>query len=165
MRKCSLTCRLVVKPSSEGSTVGVSIVRKSAKNSVQALALAKKYDELPMVEEFIAGREITCGVLDNEPLEVVEVKPKSGFYDYEAKYKDGGSDYEAPAKLKTGHPGLGARAFPAGSARRCIAGARRGLISGCIPERGPFVLEVEHHSGDDRAQPAAHERRRGRDQF
>jgi len=131
---------LVVKPSSEGSTVGVSIVRKR-KEFAPALAQAKKFDELPMVEEYIAGREITCGVLDGEPLEVVEIKPRSGFYDYEAKYKDGASSYEAPAKLKEGMRGwvreLARRAY---EALHCRGGAR--VDFRLHPERGPFVLEV-----------------------
>jgi len=131
---------LVVKPSSEGSTVGVSIVRKREEFD-KAFKLAKKFDELPMVEEYIAGREITCGVLDCEPLEVVEVKPKSGFYDYEAKYKDGASEYQVPAKLKPEMRGwvqeLSRRAC---EALHCRGGAR--VDFRLHPERGPFVLEV-----------------------
>jgi D-alanine-D-alanine ligase len=131
---------LVVKPTSQGSTVGVSIVRKR-EDLAKALELARKYDELPMVEEFIAGREITCGVLDNEPLEVVEVKPKSGFYDYEAKYTDGGSEYEVPAKLKAGIRGwvreLSRRVC---EALHCRGGVR--VDFRLHPERGPFVLEA-----------------------
>lgn len=130
----------VVKPGSEGSSVGVSIVRQRGEFA-QALKLARKYDELPMVEEYIPGREITCGVLNNEPLEVVEVKPHSSFYDYGAKYQDGGSNYEVPAKLK---PGV--REWVKELSRRaceslhCRGGVRVDLR--LDPERGPFVLEV-----------------------
>jgi D-alanine-D-alanine ligase len=131
---------LVVKPGSEGSTVGVTIVRKRAEFA-KALKHAQKFDELPMVEEYIAGREITCGVLDCEPMEVVEVRPKSGFYDYEAKYKDGHSAYEVPAKLKPELRGwvqeLSRRAC---LALHCRGGAR--VDFRLHPERGPFVLEV-----------------------
>ena len=131
---------LVVKPSSEGSTVGVSIVRQR-EEFAKAFKLAKKFDELPMVEEYIAGREITCGVLDCEPLEVVEVKPKSGFYDYDAKYKHGASEYEVPAKMKPEMRGwvqeLSRRAC---EALHCRGGAR--VDFRLHPERGPFVLEV-----------------------
>jgi D-alanine-D-alanine ligase len=130
----------ILKPSNEGSTVGVSIVRQRSEFKA-ALELARKYDELPMVEEYITGREITCGVLDGEPLEVVEIKPKSGFYDYGAKYDQGGSEYEAPAKLPAGVSGwvkeLSRRAY---DALHCRGGAR--VDFRVHPERGPFVLEV-----------------------
>jgi len=130
----------VLKPSSEGSTVGVSIVRQRGEFKA-ALDLAKKYDDLPMVEEYIAGREITCGVLDGGPLEVVEIKPKSGFYDYQAKYDEGGSEYVAPAALPPGISGwvkeLSRRAY---EALHCRGGTR--VDFRLHPERGPFVLEV-----------------------
>jgi len=130
----------VVKPSCEGSTVGVSIVKKR-EDFGPALELAKKFDELPMVEEYIAGREITCGVLDGQALEVVEVKPRSGFYDYEAKYKDGGSDYECPAQISSGIrewvKELSRRSYDALHCRGAVRVDFR-----LHPERGPFVLEV-----------------------
>jgi D-alanine-D-alanine ligase len=131
---------LVIKPSCEGSTVGVSIIRKR-EEFAKAFKLAKKYDELPMVEDYIAGREITCGVLDSEALEVVEVKPKSGFYDYDAKYKHGASEYQVPAKLSPELRGwvreLSRRAC---EALHCRGGVR--VDFRLHPERGPFVLEV-----------------------
>jgi len=131
---------VVVKPSCEGSTVGVSIVRERRDFS-KALAEAKRYDDVPMVEEFIDGREITCGVLDGEALEVVEIVPISGFYDYQAKYTAGGSEYIVPAKLEPKIREyvreLSKRAY---DALHCQGAAR--VDFRLHPEAGPFVLEI-----------------------
>jgi D-alanine-D-alanine ligase len=131
---------VVVKPSCEGSTVGVSIVRERRDFS-KALSEAKRYDDVPMVEEFIDGREITCGVLDGEALEVVEIVPISGFYDYQAKYTAGGSEYIVPAKLEPKIREyvreLSKRAY---DALHCQGSAR--VDFRLHPEAGPFVLEI-----------------------
>ena len=134
------TFPLVVKPSAEGSTVGVSIVREREQFG-KALEDAKKYDELPMVEEYIPGREITCGVLDGEPLEVVEIIPQSGFYDYQAKYTAGGSEYVVPANLPGKTREL-VREFSrqAYQALHCQGAVR--VDFRLHPETGPFVLEL-----------------------
>jgi D-alanine-D-alanine ligase len=54
-----------------------------------------------LVERFIPGRELTCGVLDDEPLAVTEIRPRDGFYDYRAKYTEGFADHLVPAPLPT----------------------------------------------------------------
>ncbi|NPA33269.1 MAG: D-alanine--D-alanine ligase [Aquificae bacterium] len=80
----------VVKPACEGSSVGLSVV-----GSEEEL-LSRVRELLPrkvIVERFIRGRELTVGVLKGEPLPVVEIKPKRGIYDYEAKYTKGMSEY------------------------------------------------------------------------
>jgi D-alanine-D-alanine ligase len=89
---------LVVKPAREGSTIGISLVRDEAglRRGVQE---ALKHDDLVLVEEFISGREVTVGVLDGAPLPIIEVVPKSGFYDYDAKYTAGRTEYLLPAPL------------------------------------------------------------------
>jgi len=131
---------LVVKPSSEGSTVGVSIVRKREEFKA-ALEKAKQYDDLPMVEEYIAGQELTCGVLDNEPLEVVEVVPRSGFYDYKAKYQPGQSEYKVPAPIsKEVRERIQELSKKAYDSLHCKGGAR--VDFRLHPERGAFVLEI-----------------------
>ena len=89
---------LVVKPNEEGSTVGLSIVR-SADELEPALRLAADYGAETMIEEYIEGRELTVAVLGDEALPVVEILPKSGFYDYTAKYTAGMSEYFCPADL------------------------------------------------------------------
>ncbi len=90
---------VVVKPSREGSSVGVSI----AKNHEQfrdAVREAGKYPGLIMVEQFIKGREVQGAVLDDEPLGVIEIVPAREFYDYQAKYgPNSGTQYIFPARL------------------------------------------------------------------
>lgn len=88
----------IIKPNDQGSTVGLSVCRN--KNDVkQALSLARDYSEKILVEEFIPGRELTVGVLGEEALPVLEIKPKHEIYDYECKYTSGMSEYIVPAEI------------------------------------------------------------------
>jgi len=88
----------VVKPSEEGSTMGLSIVKN--KNDLRlAIQFASEFSNKIMVEEFISGRELTVGILGNKPLPIVEIIPKHDFYDYECKYSEGMSTYVVPAQL------------------------------------------------------------------
>ena len=89
---------VIVKPSKQGSTVGLSIVRETA-DLEQAVTEAFKYDDEVMIEEFIPGRELTVGVLGSEALPVGEIKPKHEIYDYECKYTKGMAVEEFPAQL------------------------------------------------------------------
>lgn len=89
---------LVVKPNAEGSTVGLTIVTDAAQLP-DAIALAAKFGPEVLVEEFIPGRELTVAVMGDEALPIVEIRPKSGFYDYESKYTAGMSEYFCPADL------------------------------------------------------------------
>ena len=89
---------LVVKPNEEGSTVGLSIVGDPA-GLPDALRLAGEYGPDILIERYIAGRELTVALLGDEPLPIVEIRPKSGFYDYESKYTAGRSEYFCPADL------------------------------------------------------------------
>ncbi len=89
---------VVVKPAREGSTIGITLVRKPEQLR-EALLEALRHDKVVLVEEFIAGREVTVGVLDGEALPIIEVVPKSGFYDYQAKYTAGCTEYLLPAPL------------------------------------------------------------------
>jgi D-alanine-D-alanine ligase len=88
----------VVKPAREGSTVGISIVRQE-REIEPALKLGFKYDSKLLIEEYVKGREITVGVVNGVALPIVEVRPKSGFYDYESKYTKGMTEYLVPAAL------------------------------------------------------------------
>ena len=97
-KKVSLPLPVVVKPAREGSTIGVSIVRKDEELG-PALKTAGEYDEEILVEEFMKGREITVGILENIPLPVIEIVPKSGFYDYHSKYTKGETEYILPARI------------------------------------------------------------------
>lgn len=92
---------LVVKPSDQGSAIGVSIVRKG---EVLAAALAEAFALSPvaLAEQYVAGPEITVTVLGNQPpraLPVIEIVPKKAFYDYDAKYTPGMSQHVIPARL------------------------------------------------------------------
>jgi len=90
----------VVKPPNEGSSFGVLIVNDDALNPPQQLyAEDWPYGDLVMIERFVAGRELTCGVLGDRPLDVIEVVTDHRFYNYEAKYEKGGSKHVLPAKL------------------------------------------------------------------
>ncbi len=92
---------VVVKPSSEGSTIGVTIVRDEGE-LLEAMNLAFSYGSEVLMEEYIPGREITVGVLDETPLPVIEIVPKEEFYDYQAKYTKGMTEYIIPARLSDG---------------------------------------------------------------
>lgn len=91
----------VIKPNDEGSTVGLSIVQPDVEDAQLPGALdnAFSYTENVMVEEFIPGRELTVGILGDEILPIVEIKPKEGFYDYEHKYTKGMTEYICPAEI------------------------------------------------------------------
>lgn len=91
----------VVKPVSEGSSFGVVIVREGQSHPPQVIGSSEwRYGDRVMVERYIAGRELTCGVMDGEALAVTEVVPLSGaFYDYDAKYAAGGSKHVIPAEI------------------------------------------------------------------
>lgn len=89
---------VVVKPAREGSTIGMSLVRDQARLR-EALQEALRHDQLVLIEEFIAGREVTVGVLDGEALPIVEVVAEGGFYDYDAKYHSASTEYLLPAPL------------------------------------------------------------------
>jgi len=89
---------VIVKPSKQGSTVGLSLVKKR-EDLAPAIAEASKYDDEVMVEQFIPGRELTVGILGDVALPVGEIFPKHEIYDYECKYTAGMASEEFPAKL------------------------------------------------------------------
>ncbi len=94
----SLPLPLVVKAPREGSSVGVHIVRAPGELEA-ALTECASHDREILVEEFVAGRELTVGVVGDRALAVVEIRPREGFYDYAHKYTKGASDYFCPAPL------------------------------------------------------------------
>ncbi len=89
---------VIVKPSKQGSTVGLTVVKESSQLRA-AIIEAARYDDEVMVEQFIAGRELTVGILGDEALPVGEIIPKHEIYDYECKYTAGMAREEFPAKL------------------------------------------------------------------
>jgi len=91
---------MIVKPSKQGSSVGLTLVRK-AQDLDNAVKLAKRYDDEVMAEQFIPGRELTVGVLGEVPLPVGEIVPKHELFDYVTKYTPGMSEETFPAKIDT----------------------------------------------------------------
>lgn len=88
----------VIKPPTHGSSIGLSLVEK-AEDSAKAVDIALGFDDRALVEEYIKGRELTVGILENQPLCVIEIIPKKKFFDFEAKYQSGFTDYIVPARL------------------------------------------------------------------
>jgi D-alanine-D-alanine ligase len=90
----------VVKPNAEGSSVGVFLVMEGANSPPQeVVAPSWTFGEEVMVEPYIRGKELAAGVMDGKGMTVTEIIPSSGFYDYEAKYGDGGSAHVCPAEI------------------------------------------------------------------
>ncbi len=95
-----LNLPLVVKPPNQGSTIGVTIAH-TKEDLVKGLEISKPYSDKILIEEYIAGREITVAMFNDEPLPVVEIVTESGFYNYEHKYTKGKSEYLVPAPIST----------------------------------------------------------------
>lgn len=87
---------VVLKPVCQGSSVGLQFVERVADWNA-GLTEALRHDDRVLVEEKISGREGTVGILGGEPLPIVEVRPKTGIYDYKTKYSAGTTDYLCPA--------------------------------------------------------------------
>lgn len=88
----------VVKPNASGSSIGVYIV-DNKDDLKQAVKEAKKYSPSVLIEEKISGREFSVGVLEGKALPVIEIIPKTGFYDYENKYQEGATVEICPAEV------------------------------------------------------------------
>jgi len=91
---------VVIKPLSQGSSVGISLVADE-KELKKALGQAFRYEDRVLIEEYLKGRELTVGILGDEPLPVVEIRPgaKYTFFDYEAKYTPGATEEICPAPV------------------------------------------------------------------
>ena len=91
----------VLKPNDGGSSLGVFIVREDMEHPPQELSSAEwSYGESLLAEPFISGMELTCAVMGDRALDVIEILQDNRFYDYEAKYSEGGSRHVLPARLK-----------------------------------------------------------------
>jgi len=91
---------VIVKPSKQGSSVGLTLVKK-AQDLGTAVKLAAGYDDEVMAEQFIPGQELTVGILGDVPLPVGEIVPKHELFDYETKYTPGMSEETFPAEIDT----------------------------------------------------------------
>jgi D-alanine-D-alanine ligase len=132
--------RLVVKPIRQGSTVGVTIVDDPKSALADARQCLKTFGDC-MIEEYIDGMEITVGIFGKLPLPIIEIKTKTGFYDYEAKYLDEKTQYlfdtidDAALAEK-----IAAAAIDCFNALGCRHFARADFI--LTENRIPYVLEV-----------------------
>ncbi|MBI5102875.1 MAG: D-alanine--D-alanine ligase [Nitrospirae bacterium] len=138
--RTGFTLPWVVKPSAEGSSVGVEIVRKNAELR-KALTDAFAYGEAVMIEKYITGREVQIGILNDKVLGGVEVRPSVGFYSYVAKYTAGMTEYIIPPELDArSYRAAKEAALLAHKALGCRGATRVDLI--IDGSGGPFVLEV-----------------------
>lgn len=136
-----LTVKLpvVVKPVKEGSTIGINIVNK-LEELAPALSEAFKFDSLVILEEFVKGQEVTVSVLDGNPMTIVEVRPKSGFYDFHSKYTAGMTEYICPAEISSEiNKVCKDMALSVYKAIGCSGAARVDMI---IDETGPQTIEI-----------------------
>ncbi|MBI3811777.1 MAG: D-alanine--D-alanine ligase [Nitrospirae bacterium] len=133
-------CPVVVKPSCEGSTIGVTIV-KSPAGVRAAYAEAFRHGDEILVEEYIPGHEVTAGILEDAALPLVEIVPNEAFYDYKAKYTKGATDYIVPARLPEDVTSkvqdLALRTHRVIGCRGCTRVDFR-----VAPDGRPFVLEI-----------------------
>ena len=140
----------VIKPVAEGSSVGVFIVREDHAHPPQELSRADwSFGERVLVEPFIPGKELTCAVMGETALGVIEIVPTTKFYDYESKYAPGGSQHLLPAPLPpavyeecrrlslAAHRALGCRGVSRADFRYDAAAAGHGL----------YCLEVNTQPG------------------
>jgi D-alanine-D-alanine ligase len=136
---------LMVKPASEGSSIGMSKVRAAGKLE-EAYRLAAKYDPVVIAEAFVDGIELTCGILGEEALPLIKLETPRDFYDYDAKYLADDTRYILPSGL------------PARKERElqelCLAAFRMlgcrgwGRVDLMLNKRGrPFLLEVNTAPG------------------
>lgn len=130
----------VVKPVASGSSVGLSIVYEKEQLPA-ALSMARKYDHRVLLEDYVAGRELTVGILGDLALPVVEIIPRREFFDYTAKYTAGITDYVVPAEMPQR---LSARAREVGLTAHRALGCRGASRVDMIldKEERLFVLEV-----------------------
>ena len=135
---------VVIKPLNQGSSVGVHIIKNETDYTHIVQDITNKYG-ICMVEEFISGQEVTVGLLDNgveiTHLPILELRSKKEFYDFEAKYTKGMTEFILPAELsdeqsqycqniaEQTHRSIG-----------CSGATRVDMV--VHPERGPFILEI-----------------------
>ena len=131
---------VVVKPRSEGSSIGVTIVRRQ-RDLASAVREACRSDRDALVEQYVAGKEITVGLLNGEALGVTEIRPVKGFFDFKTKYTSGMASHIFPAPL----PGALYRKAMRLAARACAVlgceGAPR-VDFRISPEQRLYALEV-----------------------
>ncbi|WP_417658724.1 D-alanine--D-alanine ligase [Pseudidiomarina sp.] len=129
--------KVMVKPAQEGSSIGMSPARNAAELE-QAVALAHKYDQEALVESWLSGPEYTVSIVGDQALPAIRVQSTHEFYDYDAKYQAGDTQYHCPAGLCE----LEERALEqlAVSAFRAVGGKGWGRIDVMCDQDGNFKL-------------------------
>ena len=130
---------LVVKPAREGSTIGISIVQ-SLEALRHGIDTAAALDATVLIEEYIDGLELTVSVLNGEALPIIQIVPKSGFYDFHSKYTPGQTEYLLPAPIDAGvYIQMQQAAIAACEALGCRGAAR---VDFMLREKQFYCLEV-----------------------
>ena len=141
---CSVACPLVIKPADDGSSVDLRICRTPHEVATARAELESRRARL-LAEEYVAGRELTVGIIDGECLPIIEIRPRGGTYDYEAKYTRDDTEYLLDPELP---PGIAdaVRAFSraAWHAVGCRDVARADFM---LDGRGPWFLEINTMPG------------------
>ncbi len=131
---------VIVKPRGEGSSLGMHKAHNH-RELVEGLRDALSYDDIALVERYVQAREVNVGVLDGRVLGAIEIAPKKGIYDYEAKYTPGMSEYFMPARLPpTRYLGVLNLAERAVKALGCSGACRVDLL--VTDDENEYVLEV-----------------------
>lgn len=131
---------VVVKPRREGSSFGITKATNLSELA-KAIELAQTFDRSVLVERFIAGKEISVGILNGRVLGAIEIAPKSGMYDYHSKYTAGATEYFMPARLApTRYRGVLNLAERAAEALDCSGAVRVDLL--VTEGQNEYVLEV-----------------------
>jgi D-alanine-D-alanine ligase len=135
---------LVVKPNSEGSSVGVSIVKRRGQLAA-AVLLAGRTERRVVIEEFVPGKEVTVAVLDGRPLGVLEVVAKGEFHSYEVKYTAGREEFFMPARLSLALTERVSRL--AAAAHDALGGGSYSRVDLRVNGRRPFLIELNSLPG------------------
>ncbi|MBY0756632.1 D-alanine--D-alanine ligase [Clostridium sardiniense] len=130
---------VVIKPTHGGSSVATFII-KDRSEVLNAVEEGFKWDNEVMIEKFIKGEEITCPILGNEMYPIVAIKPNAEFFDYAAKYNDGGSDEFVIELERDLHKEVEEMALATYRALKCSVYARVDMI--VTEDKVPYILEV-----------------------
>jgi D-alanine-D-alanine ligase len=135
---------VVVKPNSEGSSVGVSIVARRS-GLARAVRLAGRTDRRVVIEEYVAGKEVTVGILDGRPLGALEVVAKGEFHSYDVKYTAGREEFFMPARLSTA---TAARVLAlAAAAHAALGGGSYSRVDMRVRGGRPYLIELNSLPG------------------
>jgi D-alanine-D-alanine ligase len=134
---------VVVKPNCGGSSVATNIVKRK-EDIEEAVELAFRYDKEVMIEKYIKGDEITCCMLDGKMIAVISIKPNAEFFDYTAKYTDGGTEETVIQLEESLHRKVEEMAKGCWDVLKCQVYVRVDMI---VKDGVPYVLELNTNPG------------------